>query len=345
MPKGKTFLLHPVTLAGPCLSRIIHIQVLGDIVAPNTRNWGPCDLESWILIVNVSGVAVHGSGTIDGRGSFWWRDSKTEIGSCPKPTALRFYNSSNILLTGLTHIDSPKNHVSINICQNVIVTNLHIIAPEDSPNTDGIIISSSTNVRVHNCVIGTGDDCVTINNGTSNINVTRVTCGPGHGISIGSLGADGNYSTVEDVWVRNCTLIKTQNGVRIKTWQGGSGYARRIKFEQIKLVEAQNPIIIDQAYCNGRTTCSNERYKESDVSVRDVTYSDFEGTSSVAEAILLKCSSNVPCKNILMEQIRITSVIPGMQVRAVCENVKGMFRSAMPNCINASKTRKANLFH
>ncbi|XP_004287250.1 PREDICTED: probable polygalacturonase At3g15720-like [Fragaria vesca subsp. vesca] len=39
-------------------------------------------------------------------------------------------------------------------------------------------------------------------------------------ISIGSLGEDGSYSTMEDVQVRNCTFKGTQNGARIKTWQG-----------------------------------------------------------------------------------------------------------------------------
>ncbi|TQD88426.1 hypothetical protein C1H46_026022 [Malus baccata] len=46
-------------------------------------------------------------------------------------------------------------------------------------------------------------------------------------------------------------------GARIKTWQGGSGYARNIHFQHIHLREAKNPIIIDQFYCNGRHDCKN----------------------------------------------------------------------------------------
>lgn len=37
--------------------------------------------------------------------------------------------------------------------------------------------------------------------------------------SIGSLGANGGTSIVEDVHVRDCTFKGTKNGARIKTWQ------------------------------------------------------------------------------------------------------------------------------
>jgi hypothetical protein len=36
--------------------------------------------------------------------------------------------------------------------------------------------------------------------------------------SIGSLGANGAYETVEDVHVKGCLFKGSQNGVRIKTW-------------------------------------------------------------------------------------------------------------------------------
>jgi len=38
-------------------------------------------------------------------------------------------------------------------------------------------------------------------------------------ISVGSLGRNGNYDTVEEVYVSNCSFTNTQNGARIKTWQ------------------------------------------------------------------------------------------------------------------------------
>ncbi|KAK9140117.1 hypothetical protein Scep_009798 [Stephania cephalantha] len=66
--------------------------------------------------------------------------------------------------------------------------------------------------------------------------------------TIESLGEGGAYDTVEKVNVKNCNLTGTQHGVRIKTWQGGSGYARSITFEDISFNSVKNPIIIDQYY-------------------------------------------------------------------------------------------------
>ncbi|KAE9447459.1 hypothetical protein C3L33_20643, partial [Rhododendron williamsianum] len=63
------------------------------------------------------------------------------------------------------------------------------------------------------------DDCVSIGDFTSHLSITNVNCGPGHGISIGSLGKDGNFVQVENIHVSNSFFKGTTNGARIKTWQ------------------------------------------------------------------------------------------------------------------------------
>ena len=129
--------------------------------------------------------------------------------------ALFFHNCNGLRLSKMKHINSGKNHISINDCNNVVISDIHISAPEQSPNTDGIDISQSKNVLIQNSLIATGiklmlrfsviikyiilcfylfllllisllnivgDDCIAINNGSSNINIVGITCGPGHGI-------------------------------------------------------------------------------------------------------------------------------------------------------------------
>ncbi|XP_021738186.1 probable polygalacturonase At3g15720 [Chenopodium quinoa] len=73
-------------------------------------------------------------------------------------------------------------------------------------------------------IIGTGDDCIAIKGESFLVNITRVTCGPGHGISIGSLGNDGDNDVVEQVLVNDCIFNGSTNGARIKTYQGGLGH-------------------------------------------------------------------------------------------------------------------------
>lgn len=73
-------------------------------------------------------------------------------------------------------------HVVIHSYENVILEGGRILAPGDSPNTDGIHVQNSVNTRILNTGIKTGDDCVSIGPGTKNLWIQRVACGPGHGI-------------------------------------------------------------------------------------------------------------------------------------------------------------------
>ncbi|GMY33441.1 probable polygalacturonase At3g15720, partial [Fagus crenata] len=242
IPQGKTFMLGPVEFQGPCKSNSIQFQLQGTLVAPTRDAWKGDD--KWIQFLYVDGLIINGGGLIDGQGASWWESCI----NCDRPTALSIHSCNGSQITEISHLNSARNHISINACSGVHVSKLEITAPDDSPNTDGIDISHSNSITIENSTMGTGDDCVAINGGTYDINITNVVCGPGHGISIGSLGANGAYETVEDVHVKGCLFKGSQNGVRIKTWPGGSGYARNISFEQITLVGARHPIIIDQYY-------------------------------------------------------------------------------------------------
>ena len=64
-----------------------------------------------------------------------------------------------------------------------------------------------------------GDDCISIQTGCKNVLIHDVNCGPGHGISIGSLGIDGTRACVSNITVKDVKIHDTMTGVRIKTWQ------------------------------------------------------------------------------------------------------------------------------
>ncbi|KAL2514527.1 Polygalacturonase A [Forsythia ovata] len=75
---------------------------------------------------------------------------------------------------------------------------------------------------------------------------------------IGSLGENHLESHVSDVLVDGATLSRTKDGVRIKTWQGVSGFARNITFQNIEMDNVFNPIIIDQDYCDKDESCQEQ---------------------------------------------------------------------------------------
>ncbi|GMI78705.1 hypothetical protein like AT3G15720 [Hibiscus trionum] len=336
VPQGKTFLLNPLVFEGPCMPKALHFQIGGTLIAPQSTSWGNEQVDYWIKFSGVENLILDGNGTIDGQGSDWWKPCMNPsffgyFFNCHRrPGALYFHNCNGLQLKGLTHLDSPRSHISINGCKDVVVSDLHIKAPENSPNTDGIDISSSTNVQIQDSTIETGDDCVAINGGSSFIDINRVDCGPGHGISIGSLG-DGAYDTVEKVHVKNCNLSNTQNGVRIKTLQGSSGYARNISFEHIVFNNVQNPIIINQFYEDkGKFRSYGILQKAAGIQVSDVTYSDIRGTSASEQAIDLDCNNVVGCSNIAMSNIDITSSGGGPNIRGICNNAHGTAIDVLP---------------
>ena len=59
---------------------------------------------------------------------------------------------------------------------------IRVTAAGNSPNTDGIHVQLSSSVTILNSKIETGDDCISIGPGTTNLWIENVACGPGHEI-------------------------------------------------------------------------------------------------------------------------------------------------------------------
>ena len=163
---------------------------------------------------------------------------------------LRFDFITNALVRDITTRDSKNFHVNVLGCKNLTFQHFTVRAPGDSVNTDGIHIGRSTGIYIIDSKISTGDDCISVGDGTEELHITGVTCGPGHGISVGSLGKYPNEKPVSGIFVKNCTISDTTNGVRIKSWPAlYGGVASNMHFEDIVMNNVQNPVIIDQGYC------------------------------------------------------------------------------------------------
>lgn len=90
--------------------------------------------------------------------------------------------TNNSTVENVNLVNSKGFHVKVHGTSNFTIRNLNITAPGDSPNTDGIHISGNQYLNITDCTIGTGDDCISIGDGNSNISISRIKCGPGHGI-------------------------------------------------------------------------------------------------------------------------------------------------------------------
>ncbi|KAM4105635.1 hypothetical protein ACB094_04G006500 [Castanea mollissima] len=316
VPAGR-FYLGQVVFSGPCKNNAITVRIAGTLVAPSDYTVLG-NIGTWLLFEQVNGVTISG-GILDGQGTGLWA-CKASGNGCPSgATTLEFSNSNNIVVNALTSLNSQLYHIVVNGCQNVKMQGVKVIAPGNSPNTDGIHVQLSSSVTILNSKIGSGDDCISIGPGTTNLWIENVACGPGHGISIGSLGKDQQEAGVQNITVTTVTFTNTQNGARIKSWgRPSNGFAKNILFQHVTMKDVQNPIVIDQNYCPSNQGCPGQ---VSGVQISDVTYQDIHGTSATEVALKFDCSSGYPCSGIKLENVKLT--YNNQVAQASCVNAAG----------------------
>ncbi|KAJ9686035.1 hypothetical protein PVL29_015087 [Vitis rotundifolia] len=318
IPDG-TYPLGQIIIAGPCKAPI-NFVVQGTVMAPVDTSRFRAE-AGWIAFQQIDQFTLSGGGVFDGQGKTVWGRKCPSSEYCKQlPINLRFNFITNSMVKDLTSRDSKQFHINLLGCKNLTFYNVVISAPEESLNTDGIHIGRSSGINITDSTIGTGDDCVSIGDGSEQINIQRVTCGPGHGISVGSLGKYPNEEPVVGISVKNCTLTNTQNGVRVKTWPAShQGTASEMNFEDIVMNTVGNPIIIDQEYCphNQCNLKSPSRIKLSNVSFRNI-----RGTTSTQVAVKLVCSEEVPCEDVELGDINLEYNGNEGPAMSQCKNIK-----------------------
>ncbi|MBO7348662.1 MAG: hypothetical protein J6U27_01750, partial [Spirochaetales bacterium] len=241
------------------------------------------------LIKDATDVVVEGSGVLDGHGEKWWshimswknggRPAETIL-DCEKrlvklnpnymnepeggggrpcqflrPPLLQILDSCNVRIDGITLTRSPFWTCHPVCVTNLVLQNITINNPYDSPNTDGIDIESCVNVDVRGCDVNVGDDGIAVKCGSGkemmgfqrseNILVQDCTVRNAHGgFVIGSETASG----VKGAYVRNCRFLGTDRGIRIKTRRGRGGHMEDIVASDIFMDNVICPISINMFY-------------------------------------------------------------------------------------------------
>ncbi|GAB2211827.1 hypothetical protein Droror1_Dr00025164 [Drosera rotundifolia] len=208
---------------------------------------------SFILGYGVHDVVMTGeNGTIDGQGAVWWDMWRGKTLQHTRPHLLEFMYSKQILISNVIFKDSPFWNIHPVYCSNLVIRYVTILAPTDSPNTDGIDPDSSSNVCIEDSYISTGDDLIAIKSGwdeygiafgrpSSVITIRRITgSSPFAGIAIGSETSGG----VQNIRVEHVTLYNMGVGVHIKTDIGRGGYIRNVTMSNIYMENARKGIKI-----------------------------------------------------------------------------------------------------
>jgi polygalacturonase len=216
--------------------------------------------QACITLKDGHDIAITGTGTIDGQGQLFWQhfrmprtDSPEDNPWLPKrPKLIMLTRCVRVLVRDVTLQNSPMFHLVPAECREVTIDHVYIHSPVPSPNTDGID-PSGFDIRITNCTIDTGDDCIAVKGGErydpqqpscENIVVANCTFLHGHGMSIGS----ESYGGVRHMLVSNCTFNGTNAGIRLKSPRGRGGLVEDLVYQNLTMKGVKNSILITSYY-------------------------------------------------------------------------------------------------
>jgi polygalacturonase len=194
----------------------------------------------FIYALDARRVAVTGAGTLDGQADadHWWSWRARSVGAngsrarlfemaargLPveqrifgpdaqlRPNFVQFYRCRDVLIEGVTIVNSPMWELHPVLCENVTVRGVTIRS--HGPNNDGCDPESCRDVLIERCTFDTGDDCIALKSGRN---------------------ADGRrlHAPVENVVIRDCEMRDGHGGVVVGSEI--SGGARNIFAERCRM--------------------------------------------------------------------------------------------------------------
>lgn len=303
--------------------------------------------------VDAENITIKGRGKINGQGHKWWTESmrliqeirangkvssinqlqqkwieankglsvssyyeKTMERKFFRPPFIQFLECKNIRIEGITIVNSPFWTINPVGCDDIVISGVTINNPSKNPkghNTDGINPSSCRNVRISDCLISVGDDCITIKSGRDadgreygkpceNITITNCVMLAGHGgVVIGSEMSGG----VKKVTISNCVFDGTDAGIRLKASRGRGGVVEEIRVDNLVMNNIQrNAFIFDLFYDNLPVEPVSERTP----AFRNIHISNVTG-SNIKQIGYITGIEEMPIEEISFNNINMTAEV------------------------------------
>jgi polygalacturonase len=254
---GPIELLENVTLHLEAGAVIMGSTNLEDYTLEKGRGSGESPRAGLLTARNASHIAITGRGVIEGNGmtfvdavqlhggsdydkkytrqqedfmnpKYGTQDGPLEHGERPG-NLVRFFDCTNILISGVTIQNSPTWTVQIAQCERVNIAGVAINSfgsDRRVPNDDGMDLVESKYVHVSDCDIQTGDDCIALF-GSEKISVANCTLSSRSvAVRVGFTGAD-----IRDCVFANLVIHTSNRGLGV--FVRGSGSVENILFSDI----------------------------------------------------------------------------------------------------------------
>lgn len=205
IPAGHTFLCGPFHLASDVE---LHLQPNSCLLAnPDESIYRESAFRAnegegmmWISGRDLKNVSITGTGRIDGNGiSFMGQELedsyelKPVTTFDPRPHVLTLVNAEKVAIRDVTIANSAYWTVHLVGCNDVSIAGASILNSLKVRNSDGIDVDHSTNVRISDCNIESGDDCICLKNRRE----------------------FEEYGSCHDIVVNNCTMVSRSCAIKI----------------------------------------------------------------------------------------------------------------------------------
>ena len=287
-------------------------------------------------------IAITGTGTLDGRAdaTHWWdwtrnaaRRQLVEMAASGKPVAERIfgegsflrpnfiqpYRCRNVMIEGITIVNSPMWEVHPVLSTNVIVRGLTINS--HGPNNDGCNPESCRDVLIEKCSFDTGDDCIALKSGRNddgrrvgvpveNVIIRDCTMKDGHGgVTIGSEISGG----ARNIFAERCRMDSPNLNIalRFKTNSVRGGVVEHVFMRDVTIGQVSQAVIgVDFLYEEGDTGKFPPVVR--DIEVRNVT------SQKSRNALSLRGYAHTPVTDVRLKDCKFENVAQP----DILENVK-----------------------
>jgi polygalacturonase len=335
--------------------------------------WEGVELMNYSPFIYAHGqrdIAITGTGALDGQASdqYWWpwkgsKDrpadetqlpARTKLidmgargvpvaervfgdGSKLRPNFIQPYRCQNVLIEGVTIVNSPMWEIHPVLCTNVTVRNVSINS--HGPNNDGCDPESCRDVLIEGCTFDTGDDCIALKSGRNedgrrvnmpieNVIVRNCVMKDGHGgVVIGSEVSGG----ARNIFAEKCRMDSPNldRALRIKTNSVRGGFVEHVYMRDVTVGQVAEAVVtVNLFYEEGDSGKFPPTVR--DIEVRNVT----SGKSQYA--LLLRGYAHTPVRDVRVVDCVFDNV-------AKDDVVEGVARLTLTNVRINGKTRTESI--
>ena len=239
LPANHTFLAGPIQLKS---NVELHLQATATLLANPDESiyhlsaFGDNKGEGmmWIYAQHAQNISITGMGTISGNGVAFMGaelDDSYELKPVttfdPRPHVITLTDVRNVVVRDVTIRDGAYWTLHLVGCDGAVIDGINLLNNLKIRNGDGIDLDHSRNVRIANCHITSGDDCICLKNRretaqygschdivVTNCVMTSRSCA----IKIGSENMDSIYNVLFD----NCIIKASNRGLGIQNRDEGT---------------------------------------------------------------------------------------------------------------------------